>query len=221
MSGAHGPNLAVAPGPLAAYASKTLSNGGTVNLDLTPAGHALYDLVEQIVPSVDKDDFLLEVEAPLLLEVPTGSSLPAGFEPNKKAAEVGDGLNTVQIDAALLSKQPRAKNLKGARVYLLEGAEGEAGCSVGRHECTVTLTEDGVSRKHATFLSGGGNYFLVDLDSANGSFVNRKRVKPGVRIPLEDRCSVWLGSFRGVFLSPDMFYDLLAKLAEGSKGASS
>lgn len=192
-----------------------------MNFELTPAGSALYDLVEQIIPSVEKDDFLLEVEAPLLLEVPTGSSLPAGFTASKKTGQaVGDGFNTVQIDAALLSKQPRAKNLKGARVYLLEGAEGDAGCSVGRHGCTVTLTDDGVSRKHATFLTGGGNYFLVDLESANGSFVNRKRVKPGARVPLDDRCSVWLGSFRGVFLSPDQFYDLLEKLAEG-KGASS
>ena len=33
------------------------------------------------------------------------------------------------------------------------------------------------------------------------------------KIPLDERCQLWFGSFRTVFMSPEHFYDLAATLA--------
>ena len=44
---------------------------------------------------------------------------------------------------------------------------------IGRSEgATIQLVDSGISRQHATIRREGENYWLVDLGSANGSFVN-------------------------------------------------
>ena len=44
---------------------------------------------------------------------------------------------------------------------------------IGRSEgATIQLADSGISRQHATIRREGANYWLVDLGSANGSFVN-------------------------------------------------
>jgi two-component system cell cycle response regulator len=48
---------------------------------------------------------------------------------------------------------------------------------VGRaNECEIWLSDDGVSRKHATVLFENGNYFVEDTGSANGTFVGGQKV---------------------------------------------
>ena len=43
-----------------------------------------------------------------------------------------------------------------------------------------------VSRKHADILKGQGRFFIVDLDSTNGTYLNKKRLQPGVKEELHD-----------------------------------
>lgn len=75
-----------------------------------------------------------------------------------------------------------------------EGAEPAlvmiAGPEIGRHttlerpstvvgrgsECELAVQMPGVSRRHCEFLSKDGGVFVRDLDSTNGTFVNRQRV---------------------------------------------
>jgi adenylate cyclase len=46
-------------------------------------------------------------------------------------------------------------------------------CLIGRsQDATICLTDAGVSRQHAAIRRDGGNYWLTDLGSSNGSFVN-------------------------------------------------
>jgi hypothetical protein len=60
----------------------------------------------------------------------------------------------------------------GQRVVL-----GEFVLSVGRlPECTITLGDPNVSRRHAEIRPSGAGYRLVDLGSTNGTFVNGVRV---------------------------------------------
>lgn len=48
---------------------------------------------------------------------------------------------------------------------------------IGRaQESEIFVSDDGVSRKHATLTAVGGAYLLVDLESANGTFVGGQRV---------------------------------------------
>lgn len=53
----------------------------------------------------------------------------------------------------------------------------ESPIAVGRDEsCELCVCEDSISRRHAEILFDGQNYFLQDLGSTNGTFVNEQRV---------------------------------------------
>ncbi len=56
----------------------------------------------------------------------------------------------------------------------------EEAISVGRlEENTVQLLGRGVSREHARIISDGDNFYLVDLKSGNGTYLNGMRLAPG------------------------------------------
>ncbi len=56
---------------------------------------------------------------------------------------------------------------------------------LGRHpECDIVLDAAAVSRQHAQIVQDGGNYFIEDLHSRNGTFVNGRMVQG--RVPLAD-----------------------------------
>lgn len=60
------------------------------------------------------------------------------------------------------------KALTGGEVFTLEDFN-----LIGRsEEATIRLADAGISRQHATIRREGGHYWLVDLGSANGSYVN-------------------------------------------------
>jgi diguanylate cyclase (GGDEF)-like protein len=49
---------------------------------------------------------------------------------------------------------------------------------IGRsEECAVAVNSDGVSRRHARLQRIFGLYFVTDLESTNGTFVNEKRIQ--------------------------------------------
>jgi hypothetical protein len=64
-------------------------------------------------------------------------------------------------------------------------------CSIGRGpQCDVRIRDDSISMTHATLLRKGASWFVVDLRSANGTFVDGFRVAgeralaPGARLKL-------------------------------------
>jgi hypothetical protein len=68
---------------------------------------------------------------------------------------------------------------------------------IGRsRECDIQLADPNTSRRHAELRQEGASYWLVDLDSTNGSEVNGKRTK---RAKLEDGDTITLGSTDIVF----------------------
>jgi hypothetical protein len=59
--------------------------------------------------------------------------------------------------------------------------------------------EGGVSRRHAELSYQGGAWFVVDLDSTNGTYLNGVEVQPKVRTPLKDGDRLALGELEIVF----------------------
>ena len=48
------------------------------------------------------------------------------------------------------------------------------------------ICNNAVSRKHADILKEQGRYFIIDLGSTNGTYLNEKRIQPGVKELLTD-----------------------------------
>jgi hypothetical protein len=59
--------------------------------------------------------------------------------------------------------------------------------------------EGGVSRRHAELQYEAGVWFVVDLDSTNGTFLNGSGLQPKVRVPLNDGDRLALGELEIVF----------------------
>jgi two-component system cell cycle response regulator len=93
----------------------------------------------------------------------------------------------------------RAKAVPRPHLLILSGPElgssvelDNQPLEIGRDaECGVTLTGDGVSRRHARIQLIFALYFVTDLESTNGTFVNEQRVsmtqlKDGDQIKIGD-----------------------------------
>ena len=59
--------------------------------------------------------------------------------------------------------------------------------------------DKGVSRTHAEFQRRGGSFFVVDLGSLNGTYVNHERVD---ETKLANGDEVQIGKFKLVFFGP-------------------
>jgi pSer/pThr/pTyr-binding forkhead associated (FHA) protein len=56
--------------------------------------------------------------------------------------------------------------------------------------------EGGVSRRHCKIWRGGGDFFVEDLGSANGTFLNNERLTPYLPHSLKDGYELQLGQVR-------------------------
>ncbi len=73
------------------------------------------------------------------------------------------------------------------RVFLV--SEGELKTAGRSPACDIRLPEQGVSRRHCTIRHKGRKLEIVDLDSANGTFVNGRRIKRG-RLGVSDKLAI-------------------------------
>jgi pSer/pThr/pTyr-binding forkhead associated (FHA) protein len=78
-------------------------------------------------------------------------------------------------------------------------AQIQRGCAIGRSTINdLILTEDRVSRRHALIhAQGEREFWLVDLGSSNGTYLNQRRVSQPVR--LRDGDAIQIGPFALVF----------------------
>ena len=112
----------------------------------------------------------------------------------------GGGAHTAESEQATLAVVMSAT---GRRVALPPGGEAV----LGRLDATrgvfpdVDLTPDGgleggVSRRHARVHQQKSQFFIEDLGSANGTFLNGQRLTPYLPHPLRDGDEVQLGRVR-------------------------
>lgn len=92
-----------------------------------------------------------------------------------------------QREATLEVIDPARAHLgQGERIGLTDGATvGRAG------DNAVRIEEDSISSRHAVFRHDRGRWWLEDLGSTNGSYVNQRRVEG--RVPLRDGDVVQIG----------------------------
>jgi pSer/pThr/pTyr-binding forkhead associated (FHA) protein len=79
------------------------------------------------------------------------------------------------------------------RSYAIEGAKAVLGRS---KDCDVQVEDANVSRRHAELRREGSTWWLVDLDSTNGTELNGKRVQ---KAKLSEGDTITLGATDLVF----------------------
>lgn len=57
----------------------------------------------------------------------------------------------------------------------------------------VILQDPQVSRHHAELRREGGRWYIIDLNSTNGTFVNGQRIGPGIKYPVELGSTIRMG----------------------------
>jgi hypothetical protein len=73
-----------------------------------------------------------------------------------------------------------AGNLAGTRITL-----GEAPITIGRAEdSTLVITDDFASARHARLVPRDGQWFVEDLGSTNGTYLDRGKVSGPTPVPL-------------------------------------
>ena len=91
----------------------------------------------------------------------------------------------------LKTKIPLTAPLKNRYVIYDEAVIGRS------RNCDITINEDFISSKHVRIWFDDGEWYLSDLDSRNGTFVNGKRILDTVILDPEDEIS--LGGLKFVF----------------------
>ncbi len=84
-----------------------------------------------------------------------------------------------------LSSQKSLLVLASADGRTIEVRDGDV---VGRTVAGKEMLEihEEVSRRHAQFVRREGTWFVIDLDSSNGTFLDGKRLPPKERVPLQN-----------------------------------
>jgi pSer/pThr/pTyr-binding forkhead associated (FHA) protein len=82
--------------------------------------------------------------------------------------------------------------------------------------CDIIINQKNVSRQHARLLCSGGDYFVEDLNSTNGTFLNGKRVSARTRLKDRDLIRVYNVTlrFREGELAQDGASEVITSLRE-------
>ncbi len=111
--------------------------------------------------------------------------------------ETGE-IQPVEIEDVVATGAALVIRAGGGRVGESFGLTGER-MSVGRRpDADVFLDDVTVSRDHAVIVRRGGEYFLDDLGSLNGTYVNRQRVDSR---KLEDGDELQIGKYKLTYLA--------------------
>jgi transcriptional regulator with GAF, ATPase, and Fis domain len=104
--------------------------------------------------------------------------------------------------------RPQSLRLRRCKLLIREGDDEREATFDAKSEITVgamddndlVLRDDTVSRYHCKIVQEGESYVLLDLDSTNGSFINRVRIREAF---LKPNCTISLGKTNIKFLPID------------------
>ena len=80
-------------------------------------------------------------------------------------------------------------------------AVGQGTTVIGRGSmCDIVLLDSAVSRQHARIIKRGEHFFIYDLGSTNGTFVDNEMIEPWEGVLLKSGSVVAIGETRLVFV---------------------
>src|SRR2546428_6966854 len=91
--------------------------------------------------------------------------------------------------APVVEKSPFLLVLSGPHMGELHKLKPEHPTVIGRGDADLRIEDDGVSRRHCSIQPRGRSAHLVDLGSANGTFVEGERIKERV-LSSDDRFQI-------------------------------
>jgi ABC-type multidrug transport system ATPase subunit len=78
---------------------------------------------------------------------------------------------------------------------------------VGREDkCDITIPHTGISRKHCRFYKQGNDWFVEDLKSTNGTFVNGKKA---TKLALKNNDSIFVGNTKFTYKQDSLIYTII------------
>lgn len=119
-------------------------------------------------------------------EVLAGSGGPDEKE-DKETVLLSEYLNRSDPAAVSLKLLARSDGMKDILVQTLPCLIGGMG-----ERCNCIVKDALISRIHCCIVQDGETYYIEDLNSTNGTFVNGKRLAPNSRIPLKNKDEVQL-----------------------------
>ncbi|HBP19485.1 MAG TPA: hypothetical protein DEA08_17060 [Planctomycetes bacterium] len=152
-------------------------------------------------------------EARFLLQVPSQGS-------------VADGLSSLELTTELSQSkilgQKRNRSAVDACLFCLERPHSRA-LSVGRQEgCDLVFKDASVSKRHARLRPHENGWRVIDLESANGTWLAERRLPAGVWTALPPTSTTLrFGSYSTVLLDGEELDSLLEHLAQNVRSRSS
>jgi FHA domain-containing protein/zinc ribbon protein len=127
-----------------------------------------------------------------LLVRDSGAETTMTYTPEDGEEEVSDILEDLGVKGPALVVRSG-----GGRTGETFNPESER-TTIGRSpDCEIFLDDVTVSRKHAVLTQRDGAFFIEDLGSLNGTFLNRRRIESG---QLNDGDELQIGKYRLTFL---------------------
>ncbi len=106
--------------------------------------------------------------------------------------------NIGSSDTVLLGTESNAyiKQLRTGKKYYLNSNE----VTIGKRQCEIEIADNpAVSKHHAMIQKKEGKYFLMDLNSTNGTKVNGKKINANVPEALQDESQIEFANEKFVF----------------------
>ena len=127
-----------------------------------------------------------------LLVRDTGAETTMAYLPDEGDEDIAEALEDLGVKGPALVVRSG-----GGRTGETFHPEGER-TTVGRSpDCEIFLDDVTVSRRHAVLVRRDGSFFIEDLGSLNGTFLNRRRIESG---ELADGDELQIGKYRLTFL---------------------
>jgi pSer/pThr/pTyr-binding forkhead associated (FHA) protein len=171
----------------------------------SPYGRRLRDVVE-ILADVDARD--LATASTFLVQVPVEAEQEVLSEPIDPDARFE---LTQKISATRIMHLQRSRQVGDARVHVL--TPSKRGITLGRDAdlADVILDDPSVSKEHARIMFDK-SWSIVDLETRNGTFLEKRRLEAGLRHPLRPGQGIYLSGYRALFLELDHLVQLVQKV---------